>query len=572
MILFQKKHEQYNMKNQEKTNTQTIDNLEKLAQAANYSFINTLTQDPKANADGQNFHPREVFNGHYVPVRPTPISNPIYITHSKNFFKELGFDDTLAQDEEFMKMFSANTAHLKQPLKPIGWATGYALSIYGTEYYQQCPFQTGNGYGDGRAVSILEGVFNNKRWEMQLKGGGQTPYCRGADGRAVLRSSVREFLAQEHMHTLGIPTSRSLTLYTSENETVQRPWFSNGSYSHNPDIMIDEKVAISTRVAPSFIRVGQLELFGRRARKEEHPNAKKELEQLVVHAIEREYKEEIDITLPLEEKIIQFAQKFSERLCSLVANWIRVGYCQGNFNSDNTAIGGFTLDYGPFGFIENFDPEYQPWTGGGVHFSFFNQANAARQNFNMFYSALVPLLTKHPTAQEKLIDIKNNFPNVFQEKMEKVWESKLGLEKFDKELFSNLMALMTSSSIDYTIFFRELSNLPKDISELNIAFYKDPNEALKSKWNKWLEKWKSKCTATTEQLKTINPKYSLREWILVEAYTKANEGDYSLIHELQEVMTHPYDEQSKEIEEKYYAKKPMEFFDMAGVSHISCSS
>ena len=131
-------------------------------------------------------------------------------------------------------MFSGDTSQLPEPLRKIGWATGYALSIYGTEYYEQCPFKTGNGYGDGRAISILEAVINGKRWEMQLKGGGRTPYCRGADGRAVLRSSIREFLAQEHMHALGVPTSRSLSLYVSQTEKVRRPWFLNGSYSKDP--------------------------------------------------------------------------------------------------------------------------------------------------------------------------------------------------------------------------------------------------------------------------------------------------------------------------------------------------
>lgn len=114
---------------------------------------------------------------------------------------------------------------------------------------------------------ILEAVINGKRWEMQLKGGGRTPCCRGADGHAVLRLSIREFLAQEHMHALGVPTSRSLTLYASKTEKVRRPWFRNGSYSRDPEVMIEEDVAITTRVAPSFLRVGQVELFGRRARK-----------------------------------------------------------------------------------------------------------------------------------------------------------------------------------------------------------------------------------------------------------------------------------------------------------------
>ena len=555
------------MKNKDK-----INNLEQLAECANYSFVNTLTQDPNAKEDGRNHFPKEVFNGHFVPVSPTPIPKPIYIAHSKSFFEELGLDDSLALSEDFMKMFSGDTSHLQKPLNSIGWATGYALSIYGTEYYEQCPFQTGNGYGDGRAISILEGVFNGNRWEMQLKGGGRTPYCRGADGRAVLRSSIREFLAQEHMYALGVPTSRSLTLYTSKEETVQRPWFSYGSHSHNPDIMIDEYVAISTRVAPSFIRVGQLELFGRRARKEEHPKAKEELEQLVFHAIEREYSKEIDSALPLEEKIILFAQAFRDRLTSLVANWIRVGYCQGNFNSDNTAVGGYTLDYGPFGFIDNFDAQYQPWTGGGMHFSFFNQGEAARQNYLMFCSALMPLITEYPKAQKQLIEIRNGFANEFQNKIQTMWTEKLGLKTFNQELFNELMALMSESFVDYTIFFRELSHKPNDISELDIAFYKPLSETLQKQWSAWLEQWKALCTASTEQLKGINPKYSLREWLLVEAYTKANEGDYSLVLELQEVMTKPYEEQSKAIEEKYYAKKPMELFDMAGVSHISCSS
>src|SRR5690606_30396905 len=194
------------------------------------------------------------------------------------------------------------------------WATGYALSIYGTEYYAQCPFQTGNGYGDGRAISVFEAIINGRRWEFQLKGGGKTPYCRGADGRAVLRSSVREFLAQEHMHSLGIPTSRSLTLFTSKKEQVTRPWFNENSYSKDPEVMIEEDVAITTRVASSFLRVGQIELFGRRARKNEHKDALKELEMIVLHLIDREYSEEIKEDLSLEEKVLLLAQSVQDRL------------------------------------------------------------------------------------------------------------------------------------------------------------------------------------------------------------------------------------------------------------------
>jgi len=187
-----------------------VTNLEELAPMADYSLMNSLACDPDATADGVDYKPRQVFSGHYVPVRPTPIETPEYVAHSEGLFRELGFADSLARSDDFIRMFSGDLSRVPEPMSKVGWACGYALSIYGTEYIQQCPFQTGNGYGDGRAISVLEAVINGRRWEMQLKGGGRTPYCRGADGRAVLRSSVREFLAQEHMHALGVPTSRSL--------------------------------------------------------------------------------------------------------------------------------------------------------------------------------------------------------------------------------------------------------------------------------------------------------------------------------------------------------------------------
>jgi serine/tyrosine/threonine adenylyltransferase len=478
-------------------------------------------------------------------------------------------------------MFSGDISNIPKLEQNIGWATGYALSIYGKEYYAQCPFQTGNGYGDGRAISVFEALINNKRWEFQLKGAGRTPYCRGADGRAVLRSSVREFLAQEHMHALGIPTSRSLTLFTSTKEQVNRPWFRDNSYSKDPEVMIEEDVAITTRVASSFIRVGQIELFGRRARKNEHENALKELEMIVLHLIDREYSEEIKNDLNLEEKVIILAKHFQNRLTSLIANWIRVGYCQGNFNSDNCAAGGFTLDYGPFGFIEMFDPKYQSWTGGGMHFSFFNQPLAAEKNFKSFCSALKPLLSTNALALEELEKIENNFSKVMQEKMENMWASKLGISKFDVKLFEELINLMIETKVDYTIFFRELSQIPNDINKIEKSFYGNlKNENIKLRWNTWLEIWKSLINVNDEeskqklsiQMKLVNPKYTLREWHLVWAYQEAQDGNYKPVHEIQEIMTNPYDEQTKEIEEKYYTKKPSNFFGIAGISHVSCSS
>lgn len=581
----------------------TISTLDDLAKLANYSLMDTLNCDPHARENGVDYMPRQVFSGHYVPVNPTPIKDPEYIAHSKSLFSELGFADSLAKSADFIRMFSGDISQVPEPMRKVGWATGYALSIFGTEYIQQCPFRTGNGYGDGRAVSVLEAVINGKRWEMQLKGGGRTPYCRGADGRAVLRSSIREFLAQEHMHALGVPTSRSLSLYVSKSETVQRPWYSEGSRSENPDMMVSEAVAISTRVAPSFLRVGQLELFARRTRNNEHPKAMEELEKIVLHLIDREYADVIDKQLSLAEKVVLLAREFQTRLTSLIANWIRVGFCQGNFNSDNCAAGGFTLDYGPFGFCDVFNPYYQPWTGGGRHFSFLHQPNAAESNFKMFCLSLRPLLSflasdnqeTNKDCLQELDEIEGEFQNVMHMQMKKVWAAKLGLEleDFDYELFSELQKLMAQTPVDYTIFFRELSWIPDDISPLRKSFYNSLNknsardtEEMDKRWEEWLEKWKSLLNISADsgstvsrskaeiskQMKLVNPKYILREWFVKPAYQQATAGDYSLIKELQDVMTNPYAEQSQEVEEKYYRLKPSEFFAVGGVSHLSCSS
>ena len=557
------------------TNIATLADLAKLT---NYSLMDTLNCDPDATENGADYAPRQVFSGHYVPVKPTPIKDPEYIAHSKSLFGELGFDDSMAQLDDFVRMFSGDLSHVPEPLRKVGWACGYALSIFGREYNQQCPFQTGNGYGDGRAISVLEAVIKGQRWEMQLKGGGRTPYCRGGDGRAVLRSSVREFLAQEHMHALQVPTSRSLSLYVSKTEKVKRPWYSEGSHSKDPDMLVSDPVAISTRVAPSFIRVGQLELFSRRARSEQHPQALEELEKIVLHVIDREYADVIDDTLSTTEKVLLLAREFRSRLTSLTANWIRVGYCQGNFNSDNCAVGGFTLDYGPFGFCEAFERHYQPWTGGGHHFAFLNQPVAAERNFHMFCTAMLPLLMSEHDALLQLDAIRSEFSEVMQAQMEKMWAAKLGLDVFDAELLSDLETLMVDTTVDYTIFFRELSSVPDDIVPLKKSFYEDSTDATDKLWSAWFTKWKSLLSSASTsaeistQMKSVNPKYSLREWFVMPAYQQASTGNYALVRELQEVMTQPYAEQSQEMEEKYYKLKPSEFFDVGGLSYLSCSS
>jgi uncharacterized protein YdiU (UPF0061 family) len=612
---------------------------------ADYSLLRTLRTDPQQDKHVPNQSLRQVTSGHYVEVAPTPLPNAEYLSHSRALMKELGVPDAVAFTDEFAKFFSGDlagaiaSADPSSKLRPLGWATGYALSIMGQEYYQQCPFRNGNGYGDGRAISVLEVLVPddassvtaepgqqrrpNKRWEFQLKGGGRTPYCRGADGRAVLRSSIREFLVSEAMHALGVPTPRALSLFVSKSETVSRPWYSEGSKSFDPDTMVDELVAISTRVAPSFIRVGQIELFGRRARKGEHAAALEELEMIVRHAVEREYPELLPTaggTKPeIQELALALLGAFGYRLSALVAGWIRVGYCQGNFNSDNCAVGGWTLDYGPFGFIEAFDPMFSPWTGGGEHFAFLNQPTAAAMNFKMLMQAVMPLLATDPkdfksipaTTLARLNKIQMAFAASINHQVSTMFAAKLGLDcdimanEEDQELFAELQALLVLTPTDYTLFWRELSKLPSSAATLRPAFYAtelyaaDPAK-VERMWDGWLAKYNARIDAEIAKHKRsgsaassddasdrptlnratisdamcrVNPKYVPREWMLVRAYKAAiNSGDYSLIHELQRVFERPYDEQDEETASKYYARKPLDMFGLAGTSHCSCSS
>ncbi len=555
-----------------------IKTFAEFSKQADYSLMDSLQADPQATENGIDHQPRQVFSGHYVPVTPTAIPTPEYISHSKTFFNELGLSHELVLNKQFRRLFTGDITVAKKPMRPIGWATGYALSIYGSEYTQQCPFGTGNGYGDGRAISVFEGLFNGKRWEMQLKGGGPTPYCRGADGRAVLRSSIREFLAQEHMQALGIPTSRSLTLYVSQSETVRRPWYSTSSTSIDPDIILDNPVAITTRVAPSFLRVGQLELFARRVRSNAHQSALRELEMIVKHLIKRNYHEEINFTLPFSDQLIQLSHLFRERLTSLVSNWMRVGYCQGNFNSDNCAAGGFTLDYGPFGFCELYEPNFQPWTGGGNHFSFFNQPVAAEANYHMFWAAIRPLLSENKKGVEELDQIRHGFATVMSQKIEDMWAKKIGLKSYNSTLVNELLQLMALSKVDYTIFFRKLSDIPTQITPLKESFYLPSSKRIDAQWDNWLQRWRKLITrsgdliATSAEMKSTNPKFIWREWLIAPAYKKAEQGDYSLVKELESILNSPYDEQSLEIERTYNCLKPKEFFNAGGISHYSCSS
>jgi len=356
------------------------------------------------------------------------------------------------------------------------------------------------------------------------------------------------------------------------------------SQLRNPDKMQTEKCAITCRVAPSFTRVGHVELHGRRARK----GGKEELQHLeliVRHALMREYADIDDPNAPLSSRILRMIREFSKRISKLMADWLRVGYCQGNFNSDNCLVAGRTMDYGPFGFMEKYDPLWNMWVGGGEHFAFMNQPKAAQRNFFSFVKAVAPLLDG--AAAEEAQTIVNGFEATCSKACGDMWCRKLGLKEWNqmsKELFNDLEKLMSESSVDYTIFWRQLAEFPaqgltadtpdKDLlAVLERAFYTKLSSDLQGRWVKWLGRWLAQLEVmpgadVATAMRRTSPKYVPREWMLVQAYEAANKGDHSLVHELQKLLSKPFDEQP-EFEEKYYCKAPLDAEEKGGTGFMS---
>ena len=327
--------------------------------------------------------------------------NPSLVAYSADVASDLGLSEADCQSDEFLQYMSGRMEKLP---KMRSWCTPYTLSVAGNE------ISTGNMYGDGRAISVGEVVRDGKRWELQLKGAGCTPFCRGADGRAVIRSSLREFLASEAMHHLNVPTTRSLSLVVSESESALREWLGERVY---------EPCAITCRVSTSFLRVGHLELFGRRARDNwgESPE-RQELEQIVHHLLLREYPEclEDGVGGNLQTALRKMLLPMARRMAQLTAEWWRVGFCQGNFQSDNCLLGGRTLDYGPFGFMESYNPHWCSWTGGIDKFSFGSQPKAAYHNFTSAVRSIECLLDSD--GRKEAQNAVRAFPSLLAEAMQ----------------------------------------------------------------------------------------------------------------------------------------------------------
>lgn len=445
--------------------------------AAFASCDNSIKRELRADAKNEELYPnresREC-SGHWVEVEPTPLPSPSLVAFSPEMASTLGFNSSDCKSAAFERVFSGDTSAVDAEIRP--WATPYAVSVFGHPIMAPDPFGRGRAYGDGRALSL--GVMvtpSGEQWELQLKGAGTTPFSRNGDGRAVLRSSVREFLVSEAMHHLRVPTTRALSLVASGSEHVRRMWYAPGDRGrdHPPNTLVQERCAITCRASPSFLRVGHLELHARRAARSE-PGALEELESLVKYAMRREFGA-IDASLPLRAQLLEMVRIFAKRQVELAVAWLRVGYVQGNMNSDNCLLNGRTMDYGPFGFVEEYDELWSPFTSDMERkFGFERQPLAAQVNLMTLARALVPLFDKEGGSLDELQAIvQDEYGRELDEQLGEMRRQKLGLSAWDGEasetLWPQLQQLMKRSKADYTILWRQLAQISAEAAGEAVA-------------------------------------------------------------------------------------------------------
>jgi len=538
-------------------------------------------------------------DGHWVEVEASPLPDPYLVSYSPEMAAALGLDPGECETSDFARVFSGDMA----PVGARPWATPYAVSVFGHPIMSPDPFGRGNGYGDGRALTLGEFECpDGARWELQLKGAGTTPFSRNGDGRAVLRSSIREYLVSEAMEHLGVPTTRALCLVASQSARVRRLWYRDGDNTadHPPDTLVQERCAITCRAAPSFLRVGHLELHSRRAAMGV-PGAPAQLEALVRHAIRREFSEVAAAHADdLRAQLLGMVRAFAARQAHLAVSWLRVGYVQGNMNSDNCLLSGRTMDYGPFGFVEAYEALWSPFTSDMERkFGFERQPLAAQVNLLTLAKALLPLFDRLEggDAIEELQGIvQEGYSRTLKAAHGDMASRKLGLSGWDEgreeRLWKPLQGLMERSRADYTILFRQLSHVGEAdlkgaaagdeaaaasaLAKLAPAFYEEGKRAqAEGDWKAWLREWASAIAEEglpegdrVDRMRAASPKYIPREWMLVRAYRAAEAGDHSVLHELEELFKRPYDEQP-DMEGTYYAKTPPAMQQVGGVSYFS---
>ena len=410
--------------------------------------------------------------------------------------------------------------------------------------------------GDGRAITLGEVDSKEGIVELQLKGAGHTPYSRFADGKAVLRSSIREFLCSEAMHHLGVPTTRALSLCTT-GESVMRDVLYNGNKAM-------EQGAVVCRVAPSFIRFGSFQI---------HTATGDEatLRALVEHTLSHHFPTH---TATSDAGIVAWANEVAETTALMISHWMRVGFVHGVMNTDNMSIHGLTIDYGPYGWLEDYNPGWTPNTTDASRrrYRYGQQPQIGAWNLARWLESLIPLM-EQPEPLESVLD---HYGEVFNEHHNQMWVAKLGLDSWresDQLLIQELNTVLQVIETDMTIFFRLLcgADRPK-YSDFSDAFYTDSDEP-KEQWNLWLKKWWDRVEAVPnrEAMKAANPKYVLRNWMAQLAIDAAEQGDYTVCETLHLLLSKPYDEQP-EFEEEWFQKRPEWARNRVGCSMLSCSS
>ena len=494
-----------------------------------------VTETPGDNEVGGK--PRQVPNACWSRVHPTMVPEASLRLWSSEMAQELGLE---GGDADILG----------------GNRVAVGMDPYAQRYGGHQFGNWANQLGDGRAITLGELDTGNEILELQLKGPGITPYSRFADGKAVLRSSIREFLCSEAMHHLGIPTTRALSLVTT-GEDVVRDVLYNGNPAPEPG-------AIVCRIAPSFLRFGSFQIHSMNGDKET-------LRTLVQYTIKHHFPEH---SCAGDDGLIQWLTEVGQKTAKMISEWMRVGFVHGVMNTDNMSIHGLTIDYGPYGWIEDFNPNWTPNTTDARtgRYRFGQQAQIGAWNFARLLESISPLMQE----PERLYECLEAYYASYEEVNNAMWSDKLGLRHFkegDDQLIKELTANLQMVETDMTIFFRLLSTLKEpNIEHLRYAFY-DEESIPRQEWNEWLEKWWRRVDSQPDQttMLTSNPKYVLRNWMAQLAIDAAEKDDYSVAQQLYELLKNPYSEQP-EHEKEWFQKRPEWARHRVGCSMLSCSS
>jgi len=515
----------------------------------NIQLTNFFTDQLPADPNLENTR-REVLEAVYSFVRPIKTSNPTLLHVSDEMQHTLDFSNEDIQSREFLEFVTGNSV-LKNS-KPF--AMCYAGHQFGNWAGQ---------LGDGRAINLGE----IKDWAVQLKGSGPTPYSRTADGLAVLRSSVREYLCSEAMHHLGVPSTRALSLSLTGDQVLRDVMY-NGNPAH-------EKGAIVSRVAKSFLRFGNFEIFSSR-------NDIKNLKILTDYTIKSHFSH---LGKPSKEVYLQFFQEVTSKTLEMIIHWQRVGFVHGVMNTDNMSILGLTIDYGPYGWLEGFDFGWTPNTTDKQHkrYRYGNQPTIGLWNLYQLANALYPLIEEAAPLEKILEGYKSNF----EKKSQNMMRAKLGLtsdKETDINIIQSLENNLQATETDMTIFFRTLSSFKKEQPEKGVELIQDAfytPDTIKgnvlNNWKQWFADYAKRLEDETtsaeerqQQMNKVNPKYVLRNYMAQLAIDKADKGDTSLLEEMYLLLKEPYSEQPKF--EHWFAKRPEWARHKVGCSMLSCSS